>query len=337
MEKNSQLQRALKYASEEEKRDVFTKLISEVPIDEVHEEIEQRTGTVHHAEYLADAQERIKNWGKFMGLSSGYSGFDPAFKGFVEGEVTILGGYTSHGKTQVAANFAYNIAKAGHAVLFVTLEMTHAEIETRFLRMAMDDHVEVDEFAAFPLYYQIQQSVDYKEVKMIAERAKEDKAEIVFVDYLQYMTGDNTNEQAELTRIIKSLKRQALETKLPFVVLSQFKRPEREGKQFEPRPNITSFKGTSAIEQAADIAIYAWREDRQSDMIEIGVLKNRNRGIGTDPIHVFQSIHGAKMNYLGAKEELPDDEDVEPVRKVTAPKKVPQLIPQPPHPAMGGN
>ena len=283
--------------------------MTEVSLDKVHEEVKDRTGTVHHSEFMGEAKERLKHWGMFMGLSSGYKDFDPLFKGFVAGELTVLGGYTSHGKTQFAANFAYNISKAGHAVLFVTLEMTHEELETRFYRMAKDDGVSDEDFAKFPLYFQIQQSVDYKEVKLVAERAKGDNAEIVFIDYLQYMTGDTRDERSELTRIIKQLKKQALETNLPYVVLSQFSRPERDGRQFEPRPTILSFKGTSAIEQCADICMYAWREKRSDNAIEVGVIKNRNRGYPADNVFVFNSSNGATMTPIGIK--LPDEDEEE--------------------------
>lgn len=319
---DNQLDRALRFASETEKKAVFHKLMTEVSVDEVEKEIAERIGTIRIGEYLAAAKERLTLWGKFMGLSSGYSNFDHAFKGFVAGEVTVLGGYTSHGKTQVAANFAFNIAKSGKSVLFVTLEMTHEELTTRFYRMAREEKMTDDEFVKLPIIFQVQQSVSYKEVGMIAQRAKEEGAEIVFIDYLQYMTGDTRDERSELTRIIKELKRQALETKLPYVVLSQFSRPERDGKQFEPRPNILSFKGTSAIEQCADICIYAWREARSDSMVEIGVLKNRNRGIPPENVYIFQSVDGAKMNEIGVKV---DEDDPFPAPAVPVSPQLPKV------------
>ncbi len=311
----SSLDRALKFATDEEKQSVITKLITELPMDRIQEEVEERTGIVHVGDFLEAAERRITLWGKFMGLSSGYPIFDPIFKGFVGGEIILVGGYTSHGKTQLAANFAYNIANAGHRVLFVTLEMTHEELSTRFLKMHLSSDKDKEDFIKLPISMQKQQTVDYKEVGLIAQRAKDEGAEIVFVDYIQYMTGEARDERLELTRIVKSLKRQALETGLPYVVLSQINRPERDEKG-EPRPTIKDFKGTSALEHAADVAMYVWRKSRTDPFIQVGMLKNRNRGYD-DEVVIFQSSDGAKMVEMGIKEE--DSDDVFEDKRVIAP------------------
>jgi replicative DNA helicase len=65
------------------------------------------------SEYTDKAREFAQNFGKMQGLSSGYLSIDELTKGFVKGEVTVIAGKTSRGKTTLAMNIANNLALSG--------------------------------------------------------------------------------------------------------------------------------------------------------------------------------------------------------------------------------
>src|SRR5947208_57303 len=75
------------------------------------------------SDFIEEAKILRANWGKMQGLSSGYKAIDKLTLGLVPGELVVIGGATSEGKTALAVNMTARIIASGKTALFVTLEM----------------------------------------------------------------------------------------------------------------------------------------------------------------------------------------------------------------------
>jgi replicative DNA helicase len=105
--------------SQEEQRKIMSALVEKLAADPVTRSDKYDIRLM--SDYTDEARIRLQNWGKVQGIRTGYGQLDEMTKGLVGGELIIVAGKTSHGKTTLAMNIANNVALAGHTVLFVTL------------------------------------------------------------------------------------------------------------------------------------------------------------------------------------------------------------------------
>lgn len=224
------------------------------------------------ADFTDTAIERQKNFGKMQGISSGYKSIDDMTKGFVGGELTIIAGKTSYGKTTLAMNIANHVALAGHSVLFVTMEMTHIELTSRYMHINggyTDNYNTVAALTAF----QKNDELDWKHIDGLIERAvKELNVELVVIDHLHYFTRELQNVAEDLGRITKEIKKNAIRHNIPVILISHV-RKSQDGKQ----TTMEDLRGSSYIAQDADIVLMVGR-DFDNDKLIVTIEKNRNRG-----------------------------------------------------------
>jgi replicative DNA helicase len=248
-------------------------------IGQTEAEAEERSELASIAEYLEAAQEFEANWGKMQGISSGYRSIDALTKGFVLGELVILGGYTSRGKTQLAVNMAHRIAHQGTPVLFVTLEMTKPMLTSRFARLG---GIAVET----PIFYQRIDAIEPADLDRMIERAKGDGCGFVVVDHLHYFArGENILGQ--VGKVTRDFKRLAVKHEVPILLLSQLSRPEKTGQKKLKVPSLSDLKESSYIEQDADVVLMVHRNlpdddpdaDVDSSQVIVAQRKNRNRGM----------------------------------------------------------
>jgi replicative DNA helicase len=194
------------------------------------------------------------------------------------GELVILGGYTSRGKTQLAVNIAWNVAAEGKSVLFVTLEMTKAQLTSRFMRLG-----EID--ANTPIFFQAMDVLEIEHIGDLIRRAKEDGVGLVVIDHLHYFArGKNMLEQVGLAS--REFKRFALTYELPVLLLSQLSRPIDKKVGRLPVPGLSSLKESGYVEQDADIVLMVHRDlpddeaDTGIDENEVVVVQRKNRPRG---------------------------------------------------------
>lgn len=242
---------------------------------------EQRTDLDSIGQHLLAAEEYVENWGKIQGLSSGYQKLDEGTFGFLPGELIILGGYTSRGKTQLALNMAHRMTLAGKGVLFVSLEMTKPIITSRFVKLGGID-------TETPIFFQSAEVMEPAEMDELVRKAKLDGAEFVIIDHLHYFArGDNViGKVGEVTR---SFKRLALKHEIPILLLSQLSRPDKASRVGKlDIPNLSDLKESGYIEQDADIVLMVHRFTRDDAKLDesidphkvfVAVRKNRNRGM----------------------------------------------------------
>lgn len=259
---------------ENQKRQVITELLANVTKVASNRDKFVVSSMLDHVE---GARERLKNYGKMQGISSGYPSIDKLTKGFVNGEVTVIAGKTSYGKTTLAINMANKVALQGYRVLFVTLEMTHEEITSRYMYV---NGGETEDFltVAANTVFQENDELDWTDIDgLIANAKRELDVNLVVIDHLHYFTRELDKVAEDLGRITKELKKNAVRHNLPILLISHV-RKTGEGKA----ATIDDLRGSSYIAQDADVILMVGRNpDNDQDMV-VKIEKNRNRGYSRD-------------------------------------------------------
>ncbi len=244
-------------------------------MDQVDPASKEDVELVFYNELYDDALEIANHGNKFSGLSTGYPAtIDAMTKGLSGGDILVIYGYTSMGKSQLAQNIVLNVAQAGHAVLVIGLELTNKQNAARFIRMGGNDPM-------LPFIFPKKADITYRQIQSYIRKAKKDGCRLVMVDQLQDLIHDKVNEQAEITQIMAELKRAAIECEVPIIVMSHV---NRSGSQPGPPP-LETLKGSSSIEQKADIAISVYRDTEAEygtvghNDLQIGLFKNRQKGM----------------------------------------------------------
>ncbi len=216
------------------------------------------------------------------GLPTGYFALDQQTCGLQEGEMIIIAGRPSMGKTSLALNMAEHIGVIEKApVAIFSLETSRQQLAERFLcsfsetdaqkvRKGMLDteHHEVlvkacGELSEAPIYIDDTSLLTPLELRAKARRLKSQRGiRCIIVDYLQLMhlgASRVESRQQEITAISRYMKALARELSIPVVVLSQLNRsPEgREGH----RPRMSDLRESGSIEQDADVVMLLHRED----------------------------------------------------------------------------
>lgn len=255
-------------------------------------------------EYEDEAKIKYKNWGKMQGLSTGYKSLDDMTFGLVGGELTIIGGVTSHGKTQLAINIAYRVALQNVPVLFVTLEMTKPELTARVMKIA-----EPIPITSLPILYQVSNDMDWKDIEPLMANAKENGAKLVVIDHLHYFSRTIENTAQEIGMVTKQFKKNAIDHNLPVVLISHVRK--LVGKQKIPTKN--DLRDSSLIGQDADIVLMVYRDEKQEghrQNVEIFNEKNRNRGQQHKYARLI-SYDGAKLVDQSEKDKAELDEAIQ--------------------------
>lgn len=272
--------------NEDDKNELQDRLIEDGVMKRYSHLKREMTELTMLGEWISEAQELIDNYGQFMGISTGYQSIDDLTFGLKGGDLTVLAGQASHGKTLIGNNIAYRMAKAGIPVLFVTLEMTKAKVTSRFMKIAQDDGVDP---ATLPIYYQ---SVDWLKAsdmyRLINRAVEEAGVQVVIIDHLHFMADRDANDmRREIGSITKRMKQVAVELKLPIVLLAQVKRLQDS----KAKPQNNDLKETGYIEQDADIILMVWRDispdSLDTNAVEIYCTKNRDNGFTADRIKEF--------------------------------------------------
>lgn len=225
------------------------------------------------SEYTDQAKERMANFGKMQGLSSGYKKIDELTKGFVAGELTIIAGKTSYGKTTAAINIANRVAKAGTPVLFVTLEMTKAEITSRFMNINGGNNEDYQSVAAITAF-QVTNELNWKSIDRLVQKfVKKFDNGLIVIDHLHYFTRELENVAEDLGRVTKELKKNAVEHEVPIILISHVRKTNRG-----EAAGIDDLRGSSYIAQDADIVLMVGRKPEEANCMKISIEKNRNRG-----------------------------------------------------------
>lgn len=244
-------------------------------------------------DYIDESKERFKNWGKLQGISTGFPSIDKLTLGLVGGELIIVAGPTSKGKTLLSMNIANNIAKKGGRVLFVTLEMTHEELTSRY--MFTNGGWDTEDFAvvAGNTIFQQNDEMDWQDIDGLMENAKKElDVDLVVIDHLHYFSRDLKNTAEDLGRITQEFKKNAKRYNIPVILISHIKKLQKDEVL-----SGDSLRGSSLIAQDADIVLMVNRDPATNAM---GVLidKNRNRGKLSDRTKEWGGLDEREINTI---------------------------------------
>ncbi len=248
------------------------------------------------------------------GLATGYHELDDMTCGLQNGEMIIVAGRPSMGKTSLVLNMAEHIAmEQKAAVAIFSLEMGKQQLAERFLcsvsgvdaQLVRKGVLSTEHYrqlvdacgilANVPIYIDDSAALSPLEMRAKARRLKSAyDIRCVMVDYLQLMhlgAGRVESRQQEITAISRYLKGLARELAVPVVVLSQLNRAA-EGREGH-RPRMSDLRESGSIEQDADVVMLLHREDyyhrgesdyEQNNTAELIIAKQRNGPTGIVPL-----------------------------------------------------
>ncbi|HEX8233079.1 MAG TPA: replicative DNA helicase [Caulobacteraceae bacterium] len=242
------------------------------------------------------AAEAFGRDGGLAGVSSGLIDLDQKLGGLHPSDLVILAGRPSMGKTALATNIAFNVARNyayeiqldgskktvnGGVVAFFSLEMSAEQLAMRLLAevsgVSSDrlrkGEIDASEFGRVrdaaleiqesPLYIDATGGLSIGKLAARARRLKRQSGlDLIVVDYLQLVTGDSLrgsdNRVQEVSQITQGLKAIAKELGVPVLALSQLSRQveNREDK----RPQLSDLRESGSIEQDADVVMFVYRE-----------------------------------------------------------------------------
>lgn len=259
---------------------------------------------------LHETFERIdelhRDKGKLRGLPTGFADLDKLLGGLQRSDLIILAARPSMGKTALALDIIKQISintKTPTAIF--SLEMSKDQLVDRLLASQSDvnlwkirtgnlndtDFEKIGEamgtLSEAPIFIDDTAGSNIMEVRTKARRLQaEHKVGLIVVDYLQLMTGRNTdNRVQEVSEISRSLKVLARELNVPVVALSQLSR----GVENRPDkvPQLADLRESGSIEQDADVVMFIYREDmykgkdsRRPNIAELYIKKHRNGPTG---------------------------------------------------------
>ena len=274
--------------------------------------------------------------GGLSGVSTGLIDMDKKLGGLHPSDLLILAGRPSMGKTSLATNIAFNVAKAykrgqlpdgtegaidGGVVGFYSLEMSAEQLAARILSEASEipsqqirsgDMTE-PEFRRFvdaakaleacPLFIDDTPALPISQLAARARRLKRTHGlDVLIIDYLQLVrgTGKNENRVNEISEITMGLKAIAKELNIPVIALSQLSRQveNREDK----RPQLSDLRESGSIEQDADVVMFVFREEYYKEREKPGDHELDKMAVWQDEM---ERLHGRAEVVIGKQRHGP--------------------------------
>jgi len=267
-----------------------------------------------HAVEIREEMRRLatmlesRDEGVCTGVPTGFTQLNEYTGGFQPGDLIVVAGRPSMGKTALGLTIAQHLAlEHRYPVLFFSMEMSSAQIAQRLvcayghgidaqkLRRRMLSEEEINyllthvcpDFETAPLFIDDTPAMSTMELRSKARRLKQRHGiKAVFVDYLQLMhTPKAENRQVEIAGISRGLKSLGRELNIPVIAMAQLNRMP-EGRS-DKRPLMSDLRESGAIEQDADVVLLIHREEyyKPEDetvkgLADLIIAKQRNGPVG---------------------------------------------------------
>ncbi len=279
-----------------------------------------------HALDVGKARERIRfhreHPGALFGLSWGYPSLDDITDGLAPDDCVFLGARPGMGKSFFALQVSLEQIKAGKRVAFFALEMSEAALANRLAAMESGIPLEAlkkgrifdrttQRWTQTPeeWYDRFDQTLEWlqhlrlflvrsgqmssDQMRSIVRRMKRNNRPpaLVVVDHIGLVSDPGKEAYNRITAAVVNLATTARDEEVPHLVISHVKRDVSERK--DPRPTMTDFADTGAIEKNATILAYIHRDSAYAkpgdqpvvDRLEVGILKNREGRGGTTTLN----------------------------------------------------
>src|SRR6267154_3797790 len=282
------------------------------------------------------AAKAFQRDGKSSGIATGLRDLDTKMGGLQPSDLIVLAGRPGMGKTSLATNIAYNVARAyqgevqpdgtmkavnGGVVGFFSCEMSGEQLATRIIaertgipssNIRRGGITEADfekirdysiELQSLPFYVDETGGLSISQLTARARRLKRQKGlDLVVIDYIQLLQGTGKradNRVQEVTEITTSLKALAKELNVPILALSQLSRQVES--RDDKRPQLSDLRESGSIEQDADVVMFVFREEYY--------LRNREPRAGSEEHFKWQAemeaVHGKAEVIIGKQRHGP--------------------------------
>jgi replicative DNA helicase len=290
------------------------------PLPAVVEQVEQAILALEHEDQtglsrstpqlvndrVANLETLYKQKKPITGISTGFAALDDLTAGLHPGNLDVIAGRPSMGKTALAITIARHVAlDLRLPVQIFSLEMTSDELTDRFLsntamvdlkamktgQVSAADWVRIaqaaEQLSNAPLYIDDRAMVTLPQLRRRARRAKAKTGmALMMVDYLQLMTPATRGEsrQQDISDISRGLKLLAKELSVPILALAQLNRKVED--RSDQRPLLADLRDSGAIEQDADLVAFIYRDEvynknsEDRGIAEILIRKQRNGPTG---------------------------------------------------------
>ena len=296
----------------------------------------QGAGFVRLRDVLVNTVDRLDTLhqakGDITGVPTGFKEFDQLTAGLQKGDLVIIAGRPSMGKTTMAMNIAENAAfgqKLNLPTAIFSMEMSTEQLAFRLIsslgqvnqshlrngRFSDDDWPRINgaiqQMSEAPLFIDDSGSLTPTELRARSRRLKREHGlELIVVDYLQLMQvpGTKENRATEISEISRSLKALAKELQVPIIALSQLNRSVEQ--RTDKKPVMSDLRESGAIEQDADLIAFIYREEvydadtPRKGIADINVAKQRNGPTGEFRL-TFRGEFTRFDNYVPELEAFP--------------------------------
>ena len=258
-----------------------------------------------------ELEERYASKKLVTGITTGFDDLDKMTSGMQRGDLIIVAGRPSMGKTAFSMNLAQNASmraddKNSGVVAVFSLEMSSQQLAMRMLacearvdmqhlrtgRFSSDDWRKLaaasGSLAESNIFIDDTPAISVMELRSKCRRLKREQKglDLVLIDYIQLMSGrtDSENRAQEVSEISRALKGLAKELDVSVIALSQLNRSLEQ--RADKRPIMSDLRESGAIEQDADVIMFIYRDEvyhkkpENEGLAEIIVAKQRNGPIG---------------------------------------------------------
>jgi len=287
------------------------KLMESITNISKYEEIKEKSNKEIMLETIEDA-----NWGMDFKFPENFRSINGLIGGIDKGNLVVIGGYPSNGKSSLMINLAYGfVNELDYKVLITTLEMSPKENMRRIEATALkinttkfktDSLTEGDQEKIKNMMPHVNDIWRYNCVRVyttadIVRAVNKYEPDILFIDYLQNISGDdNLNLYAKRTKHTLEIQRLTKEKNIATFLLSQFHRPQ-EGRIRRPYNN--DFRDSGVIEERADIIFLIYWERKlkmesllrkdgdKPEYMELNLTKSKDGATGSLSYNFYPEYH----------------------------------------------
>ena len=296
-----------------------------------------RQGFIGMKDVLLEVVNRIhelyarEDQSEVTGIPTGFIDLDGMTSGFQPGDLVIVAGRPSMGKTAFSMNVVEHVAlHAKKAVAVFSMEMGSAQLATRMIGSVgkLNHHVlrtgklgdedwdklnyAMGQLHEAPIFIDETPGLTARDVRTRARRLHrqvDGGLGMIVIDYLQLMSGSGkeSNRATEISDISRAMKGLAKELKVPVIALSQLSRAVEQ--RTDKRPMMSDLRESGAIEQDADVIIFLYRDEYYNQdskfkgLAEIIIAKQRNGPTG----RVLLTFVGANSRFENSTQRAGDD------------------------------
>ena len=267
--------------------------------------------TIRDIEELKDKEDGL------TGITSGFTKLDRITSGFQKSDLVIIAARPAMGKTALVLSIARNASlnsEKPKAIAIFSLEMSSKQLVTRMIsgeaeitgeklkKGTLAEHewhqlnTKIARLNEAPIFIDDTPALSVFELRSKCRRLKEQhNVELIIIDYLQLMRGDDTNNkngnrEQEVSYISRSLKGLAKELDVPVLALAQLSRAS-EKRGTTAIPMLSDLRESGSIEQDADMVMFIYRPEYYGisayedgtptkGIAELHIAKHRNGEVG---------------------------------------------------------